>query len=139
MSKKIKTQSGESVIVDDDVYKALHHLKWYVRKCRESVTIVRPEYDVYKKNHNIIKYIIELKEGYVPDMTKGWYTMKNDNMFDCRYNNIKLRDQNPEQECRFKIAAAEKARWKKLSRKVNKSMACIIREKMNDECDKKGV
>ena len=137
MSKTIKTQSGESITVDDDVYKALHKFRWHLRKCRESVTIVRHEYAEVKKNHNIIMHIVELKEGRTPSMTKGWYTMVNGDYLDCRYENIgteRLSD-----HLNIICKPSEKIRWQKLSGKVNKSMACIIREKMNDECDKKGV
>ena len=137
MSKTIKTQSGESITVDDDVCKALHRFKWYVRKCRKSVTIVRHEYVGHKKNHNIIMHIIELKEGRTPKITGGWYTMKNGDYLDCRYENIVL--SGAFVDLHVKLPANDKVRWKKLSQKVNKSMACIIREKMNDECDKKGV
>lgn len=136
MSKTIKTQSGESITVDDDVHAILKTKKLYLQRDKSIVFLCESSKRLGERI-NIIAWLIKLHTGKTPSMTKNWYTMKNGDYLDCRYENIDT--ERPSDHFNVICKTSEKTRWIKLSRKVNKSMACIIREKMNDECDKKGV
>lgn len=136
MSKTIKTQSGESITVDDDVHAILKSKKLYLQRDKNIVFLCESSKRLGERI-NIVTWLVKLHTGKMPKNTRHWYTMKNGDYLDCRYENIST--ERPSDNLYIKMPANDKVRWKKLSRKVNKSMACIIREKMNDECDKKGV
>ena len=136
MSKTIKTQSGESITVDDDVHAILKTKKLYLQRDKQIVLLCESSKRLPERI-NIVKWLVKLHTGKTPKTTRHWYTMKNGDYLDCRYENIST--DRPTKWLSMKMYDDDKVRWKKLSEKVNKSVACIVREKMNDECDNKGV
>lgn len=128
---KLETQSGDIITVDADLHRELSKVKWYTYCIRGTVSIgTRSQH-----KESIIKYILMMRGHKVPEMTKGWYTMLNGNVFDCRCNNISIR--RPTERVDVYCSAEEKTKWKKLD--VDSSLTRIVRTVMNRECDKAGV
>ena len=127
--KIIKAHNGEEIKVDSDHYKKAIKHKWYVHVKDGKYTQI-----VNSSGKSITRVLF----AGIWDENDFKSHKKLGDPLDCQSRNYVLAIAKNEQ-IKIRCSKDNKVKWGKLAKKESDSLSNVVRDLLNDECDKQGI